>query len=127
MPAQRPLSPHLLIYKPQLTSMLSISHRLTGLALAAGSVLLVCWLVALASGPEAFAGAQAVAGHWAGKLVLFGFSLALFYHLSNGIRHLCWDMGYGLGLEAVYRGGWIVLGSTVLLTLASWLLATMIW
>src|SRR5436190_23067696 len=86
--APRPLSPHLQIYRPQLTSILSITHRAAGVALAVGTLLLVYWVVAAASGPAAYATAQACIGSWIGRLVLFGWSAALVYHLANGIRHL---------------------------------------
>ena len=84
----RPLSPHLQIYRPQLTSVLSITPRVSGLMLAAGSILLTAWLLALAGGPESFARMQSVLGSIVGRLVLLGFSLGLFFHLCNGIRHL---------------------------------------
>ncbi len=90
----RPLSPHLLMYRPQLTSVLSITHRMTGVGLAAGTLLLVDWLAATAAGEAAFETAHAVIGSFIGRLFLFGWSFALFYHLCNGIRHLLWDMGY---------------------------------
>jgi succinate dehydrogenase / fumarate reductase, cytochrome b subunit len=93
MPASRPLSPHLQIYRPQITSVLSISHRATGLALSLGTLLLVWWLVALARGPEAFASVQSFVGSWLGRLLLLGWTFSLFFHLANGIRHLCWDAG----------------------------------
>ncbi|MEQ8355266.1 MAG: succinate dehydrogenase, cytochrome b556 subunit [Kiloniellaceae bacterium] len=118
--SNRPLSPHLQVYRPQITSMLSILHRLTGVALAFGTLLLTYWLVAAASGPEAFAGAQDVIGSFIGRLLLFGWSFALFYHLCNGIRHLVWDAGYGFEIETAQRSGLIVVGASVLLTLVSW-------
>ena len=116
----RPLSPHLQVYRPQLTSMLSILHRLTGVALAVGTLLLVYWLVAAASGPEAFATAEGLIGSIIGRLLLLGWTFALFYHLCNGIRHLYWDIGYGLELPAVYRSGWLVVVASAALTIASW-------
>lgn len=119
----RPLSPHLQVYRPQLTSLLSITHRLTGVALALGTFGLAWWLMALAGGPESYAAAQACLGSWLGKLMLFGWSFALFYHLCNGIRHLIWDAGRGLEIEAVYRSGWITLGAAAGLTVLVWLLA----
>ncbi len=117
----RPLSPHLQVYRPQLTSVLSIIHRMTGAALAAGTLLLVYWLVATAAGEAAFETARTVIGSFIGRLFLFGWSFALFYHLCNGIRHLLWDMGYGLELPALYRSGWVMLAAAVALTLASWI------
>ena len=117
----RPLSPHLQVYRPQLTSVLSITHRLTGVALAVGTLLLIYWLTAAAAGAEAFETAQSFIGSWFGQLLLFGWSLALFYHLCNGIRHLFWDIGAGLDLPTAYRSGYAVLIATVVLTLASWI------
>jgi len=119
----RPLSPHLQVYKPQLTSVLSISHRATGIALAAGTLLLVWWLIAAATGPEAFATAQGFLGSWFGLLVLFGFTYALMYHLCNGIRHLFWDAGYGFDLETVYSSGWMTVGGSVVLTIVAWIIS----
>lgn len=116
----RPLSPHLQVYRPQLTSILSILHRLTGVALAVGTLLLVYWLVAAASGPEAFAQAQGLIGSILGRLLLLGWTFALFYHLCNGIRHLYWDAGYGFELSTVYRSGWFVVVVSLGLTLGSW-------
>lgn len=124
MPASnRPLSPHLQVYRPQLTSVLSITHRATGILLALGLFPLVWWLAALAAGPEAFAGAREFLGSWLGRLVLLGFSFALFYHLCNGIRHLFWDAGLGFELETAYASGWSVVGVSVLLTAAAWAVA----
>lgn len=120
--SQRPLSPHLQIYRWQLTSVLSILHRFSGLALAAGTLVLVWWLVAAAAGPAPFAEAQAFLGSWIGRLLLFGWTVALFYHLANGIRHLAWDTGWGLDLPTVYATGWAVLGATFVLTLLAWVL-----
>src|ERR1700674_1731333 len=113
--ADRPLSPHLQIYRWQLTSVLSILHRATGVWLSAGAIPLVWWLVAAASGPEAYDGAEDFLGSWIGLLLLFGWTVALFYHLCNGIRHLVWDTGHGLDLRSVYMGGWLVLGATAAL------------
>lgn len=116
----RPLSPHLQVYKPQLTSVLSITHRGTGVVLALGLLLLVYWLMALASGPEAFAFAQGVLGSWLGQLVLLGFTFALFFHMCNGVRHLFWDVGMGFELETAYASGWAVVVVSVLLTVLVW-------
>ncbi len=121
-PAQRPLSPHLQVYKPQLTSVLSIVHRLTGVGLAVGTLFLTWWLIAAAIGPGAFAAAQAFYGSWFGYLVLFGFSVCLFYHLCNGVRHLVWDLGYGFDIENVYRSGWTMLAAAVTLTVVAWMI-----
>ncbi len=117
----RPLSPHLQIYRWQLTMVLSILHRLTGIALAPGAVLLVYWLLAAALWPARFATAQAFMGSWFGTLVLVGFSYALFYHLCNGIRHLCWDAGWGFDLKTAYASGWVMVGVSIALTAAAWI------
>lgn len=117
---ERPLSPHLQIYRPQLTSVLSILHRATGVVLTLGTLLLVWWLVAAASGPDAYAAVQWFLGSWLGYLFLFGWTAALFYHLCNGIRHLFWDAGYGFELESVYRSGWAVVIATGVLTVVAW-------
>lgn len=117
----RPLSPHLQIYRWQITSVLSILHRLTGVALAIGTLLLVYWLIAAAMGVEEFATAQTLVGSVLGRLLLLGWSLALFYHLANGIRHLFWDVGLGFELPTVTRSGWAVLLVTLVLTLAAWI------
>ena len=122
MAQQRPLSPHLMIYKPQLTSILSITHRATGTALALGSLMVVWWIVALATGAEYYNFVQSILTSWFGQLVLFGFTVAVFYHLSNGIRHLFWDFGYNLTIEGVHRSGYMVLASTVILTVLTWAL-----
>jgi succinate dehydrogenase / fumarate reductase, cytochrome b subunit len=116
----RPLSPHLQIYRWQLTSVLSILHRMTGLALAVGAVLLVSWFGAAADGSAPFIKFQGFLASPLGLVVLFGCSVALFYHLCNGIRHLWWDTGHGLELKSVYASGWIVLAATALLTAIVW-------
>ena len=121
--ADRPLSPHLQIYRPQLTSVLSILHRLTGVALALGTGLLVWWLAAAAAGPEAFAGANGFLGSVLGRLLLLGWSFALFYHLCNGIRHLVWDAGFGYEIATLNRSGWLVLVASLALTVIAWLAA----
>ena len=117
----RPLSPHLQIYRWQLTSVLSILHRLTGLALAAGTLLLVYWLVATAAGPAPFAAAQELVGSILGRLLLFGWTVALFYHLANGVRHLLWDAGKGFELRTAYASGWAVVIAAVALSLIAWI------
>lgn len=119
----RPLSPHLQVYKPQLTSMLSILHRGTGVVLAVGTLLVTYWLAAIAGGEESFNSANAILGSWFGKLVLFGWSWALFYHLSNGIRHLLWDIGFGFDLPTVYLTGKIAVGASFVLTILLWIVA----
>lgn len=112
----RPLSPHLDIYRLPLLAIMSISHRITGVGLVVGLFALAWWLCAAASGPETFATAQAVFGSFLGKLFLFGWTVALFYHLSHGIRHLLWDSGWGFELSQAYLSAKIALGATVVLT-----------
>jgi len=120
MPASRPLSPHLQIYRPQITSILSVSHRATGLALSLGTLLLVWWLVALARGPQAFAETQSFVGSWFGRLLLLGWTFSLFFHLANGIRHLCWDAGYGFEIKTTTTSGWVVVAAATALTVIAW-------
>jgi succinate dehydrogenase / fumarate reductase cytochrome b subunit len=120
-PSQRPLSPHLQIYRPQLTSVMSIMHRFAGIALALGALLLVCWIISAAAGPPAFTALQHFLGSWFGLLILFGWSVALFYHLSNGIRHLFWDAGHGFELKTAYASGYAVLAATAVLTVLAWI------
>jgi succinate dehydrogenase / fumarate reductase, cytochrome b subunit len=117
----RPLSPHLQIYRPMLTMVMSIANRITGGALYFGMALLVLWLVAAARGPEAFATIQALYGSWLGLLILFGFTWALMLHTLAGIRHLIWDMGRGLDLRSVEWGAVAVLAGSIVLTAVLWL------
>jgi succinate dehydrogenase / fumarate reductase cytochrome b subunit len=93
----RPLSPHLQIYKPMLTMMMSIVHRITGGALFFGMLLLVWWLTAAAAGPNAYASVQWFMETWLGRLILFGYTWALIHHMLGGIRHFIWDLGHGFG------------------------------
>lgn len=114
----RPLSPHLQVYRPQLTSILSILHRATGVFLALGSILIVVWLGALASGQESYGQLQILLANPFAQLVLLGWCFAANYHLCNGIRHLFWDIGAGLEIAQVYRSGVIVLVVSFALTAA---------
>jgi succinate dehydrogenase / fumarate reductase cytochrome b subunit len=118
---RRPLSPHLQVYRPQITSILSILHRITGVALCVGTVLLTWWLVAAASSDRAYAAVSAALRFPLGILVLFGFTAALWYHFCNGIRHLAWDAGYGYELPATHRSGWAMLAATAVLSLLTWI------
>lgn len=117
---KRPLSPHLQVYSWGMHMVLSILHRATGVALAAGTLLLAWWLISLSSGPEAFAQAQACLSSWLGRLVLLGFTWALMLHLCNGIRHLVWDAGRGFDLAAVRQSNVMVLAGSLILTAAVW-------
>jgi succinate dehydrogenase / fumarate reductase cytochrome b subunit len=119
----RPLSPDIQIYRPQLTSVLSITHRLTGVALSIGSPLLVYWLIAAAAGPSAYATLHNFLASWLGLLLLLGWTFSLFFHLSNGIRHLFWDAGYGFELQTIYASGWAVVALSIGLTLTAWIIS----
>ncbi len=120
MSKNRPLSPHLQVYRPQLTSVMSIMHRASGIVLATGTLILCLWLAALAAGEVWFSLAATAVGHPLGQTVLFGYSLALIYHALNGVRHLAWDKGVGLSVPAVYFSGYTVLALTVVITTALW-------
>ena len=123
--AERPLSPHIQIYRWPINMALSITHRATGIGLALGLILLTWWLLALASGPEAFATVQAVVRSWFGALVLFLWTLALFFHLGNGIRHLIWDAGYGFEIETARTSAIAVLVFAAAMTVLTWLVITL--
>ena len=123
MATERPLSPHLQVYRWQITMTMSILHRVTGVIITVGAFALACWLLALASGGEHYVRAAALLASPFGKLVLFGFSLSLVYHLLNGIRHLLWDMGWGFEIPEFYRSGWTVVVLTIVFTVAIWFAA----
>jgi len=113
----RPLSPHLSIYRPQLTSITSIFTRITGNALILGALLIVWWFAALASGPEAYARANGFMTSWFGDLIMFGSVACLWYHTLAGIRHLIWDSGHMLDVERSEKAGLVIIVASVLLTL----------
>ena len=117
----RPLSPDLQIYRPQLTSVLSISHRITGIALSIGTILLISWLIVAAAGPQAYSFLQGFMRSWLGLPLLFGWTFSFFFHLCNGIRHLVWDAGYGFELRTIYASGWSVVAAASVLTAGAWL------
>ncbi|MBS3742932.1 MAG: succinate dehydrogenase, cytochrome b556 subunit [Wenzhouxiangellaceae bacterium] len=117
---QRPLSPHLQVYRPQWTSVLSILHRITGVLLSVGTVLMVVWLVALAQGEAAYSAMLQFMGNPIVLIALVGWTLALFYHLLNGIRHLTWDTGAMLELKPARASGWAVVVVSVVLTAIVW-------
>ena len=116
----RPLSPNIQIYRPQLTSVLSILNRLTGVFLSACAVVLVVWLVAAARGPQTYAPMQAAMASWVGRIVLFGATFAFFLHFCGGIRHLIWDTVHGFELRSIYSSGWAVVVASLVLTVAAW-------
>ncbi len=117
----RPLSPHLTIYRPQLTSMLSILHRITGAALAVGTVVLMGWLWAAAYNPECFTGIHTFLTGIIGRLLLIGWTFAFYFHFCNGIRHLFWDMGKGFEIHVAYRSGWLVIAASLFFTISTWI------
>jgi len=120
VPTERPLSPHLGIYKPKITMVMSILHRVTGAALYCGTVLLVWWLLAAAMGPNAYATFQSFVGTIIGRLILFGYTWALIHHALGGIRHLIWDTGNGFGpAEREWLARATIIGSVVL-TILLW-------
>ena len=121
--AGRPLSPHLTIYQRSLTMTMSIVHRVTGIALYAGTLLFVWWLAAAATSEQAFETVEAVFGSWIGLLVLFGFTWALIHHTLGGIRHMVWDVGHGFELKDVEMGARLTLASSIILTIAVWVIA----
>jgi succinate dehydrogenase / fumarate reductase, cytochrome b subunit len=116
----RPLSPHLQIYRPQLTSMMSILHRITGVALSIGGLMVAWWLVAAAMGEGAYNIARDFAASPLGLFMLFGWTFCLYYHLFNGIRHLMWDMVFLFRIENAYRAGYLVLLLTIISTAGTW-------
>ena len=120
-PVRRPLSPHLQVYKPQLTSVLSIMNRASGVASSAGTLLMVWWLAAAATSPHALAVADGFIGSWFGMLLMLGWTAAMFYHLFGGLRHLGWDTGFGFSLPVTYASGYAVLIATAVCTAAVWI------
>ena len=120
---QRPNSPNMQIYRPQLTSVLSIANRASGIVLSLGAVGLVFWLVAAANGPEAYAYTQLLLASSPGQIGLLLFVFAFFFHLCGGLRHHAWDAGLGFDLAAIYRSGWAVVAASALLTALSWLVS----
>jgi succinate dehydrogenase / fumarate reductase cytochrome b subunit len=123
---RRPLSPHLQVYRPQITSVLSILHRLTGIALSAGTLLLVWWLVAAARGEAAYAAVSWFLRSPVGIIVLVGWTASLWYHFCSGLRHLAWDGGWGFTLPAVHRSGWAVVIAAAILTVVTWIVAVIV-
>jgi succinate dehydrogenase / fumarate reductase cytochrome b subunit len=125
-PVARPVSPHLQIYRLTLTMAMSIVHRITGGALYFGTLLLAWWLIAAASGPNAYATFQGFISSWVGRIVLFGFTWALLHHMLGGIRHLIWDTGRGFG---AYEREWLTLATlvgSIGLTIVLWIIGLMV-
>jgi succinate dehydrogenase / fumarate reductase cytochrome b subunit len=118
----RPLSPHLQIYRLPLLALMSITHRITGVGLVVGLLVLAWWLCAAAGGAASFNDAQALLGSFIGRLFLFGWSVALFFHMGHGVRHLLWDCGWGFELDKAYLSARVALVATVVLTLLAWII-----
>lgn len=124
-PADRPMSPHLQIWRWHVTMLTSILHRVTGVGIYIGGLIVAVWAISLASGPEAYGTFKALLGSPLGKLVMFGMSASAFYHLGNGVRHLIWDLGYGLDKEQANSSAFVVFGFAIAATLAVWGIAYM--
>lgn len=126
---RRPISPFMLgtAYRFQLSSLTSITHRITGCALGAGTLLLTLWLVAAATSDSVFSVVQAFLASWIGLAILIAFTAAAFYHTCNGLRHLGWDAGFGYDLPEMHRNGWLVAAATVVLTVGFWVIAFIVW
>jgi succinate dehydrogenase / fumarate reductase cytochrome b subunit len=118
-----PLSPHLQVYRFPLTVILSITHRITGVFLAVGVLLLLYVLMAAAAGPQSFHSAHMLVSSWIGQVLLLLWTFALYFHFCNGIRHLLWDVGYGFDKQVVDKTAVIVIVATILLTVVTWLVA----
>ena len=118
--SQRPLSPHLQIYKPQMTSMLSILHRMTGAALVVGLLLMVWWIAAAAYSEEAYNTFMLLASAWYGQIILAGLSFCYIYHFFNGIRHLIWDSGHLFKIENATAAGYLIFWGSVVITALLW-------
>jgi succinate dehydrogenase / fumarate reductase cytochrome b subunit len=118
--SDRPLSPHLDVYAWQTSNVLSILHRITGVALSVGAIALVGWLVSVASGPVAYASVNGFFAGPIGALLLFGWTFCFFYHLANGIRHLFWDAGYGFDKQRARQTGWLAVAVALIITLGIW-------
>lgn len=123
---ERPISPHLTVYRLTLTMAMSIAHRITGAALYVGTLLLVWWLVAASTSPRNFDVINGFFGTWIGRLVLFGFTWALFHHMLGGIRHLIWDTGRGLGEHERNLFARLTIIGSVSLTILMWLIGLML-
>ena len=121
----RPLSPHLQVWRWHITMLTSILHRVTGVALYVGALIAAAWAIALARGPDCYAQFKGLLGSAPGKVVMFGLTAALFYHLANGVRHLVWDTGHGLDVKSANASSVLVLAFAAAATLAVWGIAGM--
>ncbi|MCB1465400.1 MAG: succinate dehydrogenase, cytochrome b556 subunit [Nitratireductor sp.] len=123
---KRPLSPHLQVYRPIPTMVMSIVHRITGAALYFGTLLVAWWLVAAASGPDYFSYVNAIYGSWLGRLVLFGYTWALVHHMLGGVRHLIWDTGAMFDKKTATTMAWATLAGSIALTVLVWIVGYMV-
>jgi len=121
----RPLSPHLSIWRWHVTMFTSIAHRVTGMGLYAAALIAAGWAVSLARGPDAYGAYMALLGSLLGKLVLFAITLALFYHLANGVRHLVWDFGHGFQIRTADFSSVVVIAFSVAASIGLWIVAAM--
>jgi succinate dehydrogenase / fumarate reductase, cytochrome b subunit len=119
------MSPHLQVWRWHVTMLTSILHRVTGVGLYAGALMVAIWALALASGPDAYATVMGLLGSPLGRLVMLGMTLSVFYHLGNGIRHLVWDLGHGLDVPSANASAYGVFGFTLAATAAAWIIAYM--
>lgn len=121
--ADRPMSPHLQVWRWHVTMFTSIAHRATGIALYVGALIAAAWAISLASGPDAYAAFKAVIGSPLGLLTMFGLTVSFFYHLANGVRHLVWDTGYGLDIKSANASAVLVIAFAVAASVAIWVVA----
>jgi len=126
MSVERPLSPHLQIYSPMFTMIMSVMHRVTGAALYFGTILLAWWLISAASGPHYFSYVNAFVGSWLGRLILFGYTWALIHHMIGGIRHFIWDTGAMFEKPALEISAWAMFIASVVLTWVVWIAGYMV-
>lgn len=124
-PRERPLSPHMTIWRWHLTMLTSIMHRVSGAALYGVALILTAWALSLAAGPDAYATFKLVLGSFPGKIVLFLITLAVFYHLAKGTQHLVWDAGHALDIKSATAGAVAVMAFTIAATLAVWIIASL--
>jgi succinate dehydrogenase / fumarate reductase cytochrome b subunit len=122
---ERPLSPHMQVWRWHITMATSILHRATGVALYVGALIAAAWAISLAQGPDAYATFKQVMGSPLGRLVMFGLTLSYFYHLANGVRHLVWDTGHGLDVKSANASAVLVFAFTAAATVAVWAIAAM--
>jgi succinate dehydrogenase / fumarate reductase cytochrome b subunit len=124
-PRERPTSPHLSVWRWHITMATSILHRATGCALYVGGLIAAAWAISLAAGPERYAEFKELLGSWPGKVVMFGLTVCVFYHLANGVRHLVWDSGHGLDVKSANASAVVVFAFAAAATLAIWGIAGM--